>query len=68
MALGPKNYMFVGSDASDERAAAIYSLIETAKLNGGNPQTWLTDVLSRIPDHSINKIDEILPWKFKPAD
>ena len=68
MALGPKNHMFVGSDASDERAAAIYSLIETAKLNGGNPQAWLTDVLSRIPDHSINKIDEILPWKFKPAD
>ena len=51
MALGRKNYMFVGSDAGGERAAAIYSLIETAKLNGVNPQAWLTDVLARSADH-----------------
>ena len=59
--------MFVGSDTGGERAAAIYSLIETAKLNGVNPQAWLTDVLTRIADHPINKIDELLPWKFEPA-
>ncbi len=67
IALGRKNYMFVGSDTGGERAAAIYSLIETAKLNGVNPQAWLTDVLTRIADHPINKIDELLPWKFEPA-
>ena len=67
MALGRKNYMFVGSDAGGERAAAIYSLIETAKLNGVNPQAWLTDVLARIADHPINKINELLPWKFEPV-
>ena len=67
IALGRKNYMFVGSDAGGERAAAIYSLIETAKLNGVNPQAWLTDVLNRIADHPINKIDELLPWKFEPV-
>ena len=67
VALGRKNYMFVGSDAGGERAAAIYSLIETAKLNGVNPQAWLTDVLTRIQDHPINKIDELLPWRFEPA-
>lgn len=64
IALGRKNYMFVGSDAGGERAAAIYSLIETAKLNGVNPQTWLTDVLARIQDQPINKIDELLPWRL----
>ena len=68
IALGRKNYMFVGSDAGGERAAAIYSLIETAKLNDINPQAWLTDVLTRIADHPINKIDELLPWKFEPVD
>jgi len=67
IALGRKNYMFVGSDAGGERAAAIYSLVETAKLNSINPQTWLTDVLTRIPDHPINKIHQLLPWKFEPV-
>lgn len=66
MALGRKNYMFVGSDAGGTRAAAIYSLIETAKLNGVNPQEWLTDVLARIADHPITKIDDLLPWRFQP--
>lgn len=66
IALGRKNYMFVGSDSGGERAAAIYSLIETAKLNRVNPQAWLADVLARIPDHPINKIDELLPWNFEP--
>ena len=66
-ALGRKNYIFVGSDAGGERAAAIYSLIETAKPNDVNSQLSLTDVLTRIPDHSINKVDELLPWRFEPA-
>lgn len=68
MSLGRKNYMFAGSDKGGERAAAIYSFIETAKLNGVNPQAWLTDVLTRIPDHSINKVDELLPWCFKSTN
>jgi len=67
MALGRKNYMFVGSDKGGERAAAIYSLIETAKLNGVNPPAWLTDVMIRIADHPINRIDELLPWRFQSA-
>lgn len=67
IALGRKNYMFVGSDRGGERAAAIYSLIETAKLNGVNPQAWLSNVLNRIADHPINRIDELLPWRYKPA-
>jgi transposase len=68
MALGRKNYLFVGSDKGGERAAAIYSLIETAKLNGVNPQAWLTDVLTRIADHPINRVDELLPWNVRPCE
>jgi transposase len=62
VALGRKNYLFAGSDAGGERAAAIYSLIGTAKLNGLDPETYLRDVLSRIADHPINRIEELLPW------
>ena len=62
VALGRKNYLFLGSDAGGERAAAIYSLVETAKLNGLDPQAYLRDVLERIADHPINRIDELLPW------
>ena len=67
IAVGRKNYMFAGSDSGGKRAAAIYTLIETAKLNNINPQAWLTDVLKRIADHPINKIDDLLPWKFEPV-
>ncbi|MFC2255080.1 IS66 family transposase [Labrys portucalensis] len=63
IAIGRKNYLFAGSDAGGERAAAIYTLIGTAKLNGINPEAWLTDVLSRIANgHPINRINELLPW------
>jgi len=62
VALGRKNYLFAGSDAGGERAAAIYSLIGTAKLNGLDPEAYLRNVLSRIADHSINRIEELLPW------
>lgn len=67
IAVGRKNYLFAGSDRGGERAAAAYTLIETAKLNGVDPQAWLTDVLSRIADHPINRINDLLPWKFEPA-
>ena len=75
IALGRKNYLFVGSEAGGKavgseaggKAAAIaYTLIETAKLNGVNPQAWLADTLARIPDYKITKVDELLPWRRSP--
>ena len=62
VALGRKNYLFAGSDAGGERAAAIYTLVETAKLNGLDPEAYLRDLLGRIADHPINKIADLLPW------
>jgi len=62
VALGRKNYLFAGSDAGGERAAAIYSLIGTAKLNDIDPEAYLRDVLTRIADHPVTRIDELLPW------
>ena len=71
VALGRKNFLFLGADSGGERAANIYSLIGTAKLNGINPEAYLRHVLERIADHSINKLDELLPWnvesQIKPA-
>lgn len=64
VSLGRKNFMFMGSDAGGERAAAIYSLVETAKLNALDPEAYLRDVLGRIADHPINRIDELLPWNI----
>ena len=64
VALGRNNYLFMGSDAGGERAASIYSLVETAKLNGLDPQAYLREVLTRIADHPINRIDELLPWNI----
>ena len=63
--LGRKNYLFAGSDTGGERAAVIYSLIGTAKLNGLDPEAYLREVLTRIADHPINRIDELLPWKIE---
>jgi transposase len=54
----------MGSDNGGRSAAIVYTLIETAKLNGVDPQAWLTDVLSRIADHKVNRIDELLPWRY----
>ena len=68
IAIGRKNYLFAGSDAGGRRAAAIYSLIETAKLNALNPQHYLADVLARIADHPARRIVELLPWNWQPLD
>jgi transposase len=68
VAIGRKNYLFAGSDAGGQRAAAMYSLIETAKLNGLDPQRYLTDVLARIADHPARHIADLLPWNWQPAD
>jgi transposase len=62
VALGRKNYLFAGSDAGGERAAAIYSLVGSAKLIGHNPQAYLQHVIERIADHPVNHIEELLPW------
>ncbi len=64
IALGRKNFLFVGSPGGGRTAAIAYTLIETAKLNGVNPQEWLTWVLKRIADHKITRIDELTPWRY----
>jgi transposase len=64
VALGRKAWLFCGSDRGGERAAAIYTLIGTAKLNGVDPQAWLADVLERIAQHPIGKLAELLPWNW----
>ncbi len=62
VSLGRKNFLFAGSDSGGERAAAMYSLIGTCKLNAINPRAYLEYVLTHIADHPINRIDELLPW------
>ena len=64
VALGRKNYLFAGSNAGGERAAALYTLIGTAKLNGIDPQAYLRHVLTHIAEHPINRIEELLPWNL----
>jgi transposase len=68
VALGRKNYLFAGSDLGGERAASIYSLIGSAKLNGLDPEAYLREVLTRIADHPVNRIADLLPWNIAPAD
>jgi transposase len=67
IAVGRGNWTFAGSDRGGERAAAVYTLIETAKLNGLDPQTWLADVLARLPDHPAKRLSELMPWNWKAA-
>lgn len=62
IALGRRNFLFAGADSGGERAAAMYGLIGTAKLNGIDPEAWLRHVLTHIADHSVNRIDDLLPW------
>ena len=68
IALGRKNCLFAGSDAGGDRAAMMYSLINTAKLNGLDPEAYLTHVLSVIADHSVARVDELLPWNVRLND
>src|SRR4029077_8596267 len=68
IAIGRRAWVFAGSDRGGERAAAMFTLIETAKLNDIDPQAWLADVLGRIADHPASKLDELLPWNWiKPG-
>ena len=67
IALGRKSWLFAGSDRGGQRAAAIYSLIVTAKLNDVDPQAWLADVLARIAGHPAHRIDDLLPWNWRPG-
>jgi hypothetical protein len=65
IALGRKSWLFAGSDRGGERAAVMYTLIQTARLNDVDPQAWLADVLARINDHNIQRLDQLLPWNWK---
>jgi transposase len=67
IALGRKSWLFCGSDRGGQRAASMYSLIVTAKMNGVDPQAWLADVLSRIAAHPAHRLDELLPWNWTPS-
>jgi hypothetical protein len=62
VALGRRNFLFAGADSGGERAAAIYSLVGTAKLNGVDPEVWLRHVLANIAEHPINRVHDFLPW------
>jgi hypothetical protein len=64
VAIGRKNYLFVGSEGGGKAAAIAYTLIETANLNGVDPQAWLTNVLGRIADHKITRLNELMPWRY----
>jgi transposase len=67
IALGRKSWLFAGSDRGGDRAAAMYSLIITAKLNDVDPRAWLADVLARIADHPASRLHELLPWIWREA-
>ena len=68
VALGRKAWLFAGSDRGGERAAAMYSLIVTAKLNNVDPRAWLADLLRRIADHPASRLHELLPWNRQIVD
>jgi transposase len=65
LTLGRKNYLFMGSEAGGHSAAIAYTLIETAKMNKVNPEAWLAWVLTKIQDHPVNRMDELLPWAYQ---
>ena len=63
--LGRKAWLFCGSDRGGQRAAVLYTLIQTARLNDVDPQAWLADILARIADHPINRLNELMPWNWQ---
>ncbi len=67
VALGRKNWLLAGSNKGDHRAASIYSLVETVRLNGVDPEAWLADTISRIADHPARRVAELMPWNYRPA-
>jgi transposase len=67
VSLGRKNWLFVGFVKGREAAALFYSLVETCRLNGIEPEAYLTDVIERIASHPINRIDELLPWNWRAS-
>ncbi len=67
IAVGRRNWTFAGSDSGGRRAAAIYTLIETCRLNDVDPRAWLADVLERLPGHPVSRLTELLPWNWKPV-
>jgi hypothetical protein len=68
IALGRKNYLFAGADSGGDRAAAMYTIVQTAKLNEINPEAYLRDILAKIAEgHPINRIIELMPWAYQPA-
>jgi hypothetical protein len=67
VALGRKSWLFAGSERGGDRAAFMYTLINTAKLNGVDPQAWLADVLTRIADTPLSRLPELLPWNWAPV-
>ena len=68
IALGRKNFLFAGSEDGGKSAAIAYTLIETAKLNGIDPQAWLTDVLTNIADTKITHLEDLMPWSYAQRD
>ena len=67
IALGRKSWLFCGSDRGGQRAAVMYSLIVTAKMNDVDPQVWLADVLARIAEHPAQHLGDLLPWNWAAA-
>lgn len=68
MPLGRKAWLFCGSDRGGQRAAVLYTLIQTARLNDVDPQAWLADVLARIADHPSSRLGELVPWNWRKRE
>ena len=68
LTLGRRNWTFVGSDTGGDRAAVFFTIMQTCRLNGVNPEAYLADVITRIADHSAKNIDDLLPWNWQPRD
>jgi hypothetical protein len=67
LTLGRRNWTFLGSDAGGDRAAVFFTLIQSCKLNGVNPEAYLADLVGRIADHPVSRLDELLPWNWRPT-